>query len=299
MARIIRCLGEASGQSYHIWHGDCVDVLAQLPDQSVGFSIYSPPFESLFTYNDSECDIGNNATSAEFRQHYSYVVRDKLRVTQPGRLTAVHCSDLPSTKWKDGIIGTKDFSGDIHDIHLECGWHFVRRITIWKDPVVEMTRTKSLNLLHKQIMKDSTKSWPGLADYIMLFRAPGENMEPVRHSREEFPVELWQKWASPVWMDIRQTNTLNVQQAKEARDEKHVCPIQLDLVERAIIMWSNKGNIVLSPFMGIGSEGYVAMKMRRRFIGVELKQSYFNVAKKNIDGMENSSASLFDMGNAA
>lgn len=299
MARDVICLNEAKGENYHIWHGDCVDVLRQLPDRSVGFSVYSPPFESMFTYNDSECDIGNNANPEEFRKHYGYVVKDKLRVTQPGRLTAVHCSDLPSTKWKDGMIGTKDFSGDIRDLHQEAGWHFVRRITIWKDPVVEMTRTKSLNLLHKQILKDSTKSWPGLADYIMLFRAPGENANPVSHSRAEFPVELWQKWASPVWMDIRQTNTLNVQQARDSKDERHVCPLQLDLIERAIIMWSNRGDIVLSPFMGIGSEGYVSMKMKRKFVGVELKDTYFDVARKNIDGREKSAASLFDIGEAA
>ena len=282
MADIVRCLNEAHGEGYAAYMGDCVDVMRQLPPRSVGFSVYSPPFGDLFTYSASERDMGNNATDAEFRQHYTYAVREKLRVTKPGRLTAVHCSDLPSTKWKDGIIGTKDFSGLIHDIHLAEGWHFARRVTIWKDPVVEMTRTKALNLLHKQILKDSTKSWPGLADYIMIFRAPGENAEPIRHDPIEFPAELWQKWASPVWMDIRQTNTLNVAIAKANADEKHCCPLQLDLIERCLIMWSNRGDIVLSPFMGVGSEGHVALKLKRLFVGIELKDTYWRTGVRNL-----------------
>jgi len=293
MARIVRCLNDAHGDMWSAYNGDCCDVMRQLPDRSVGFSVYSPPFNSIFTYSDSECDMGNNATDAEFREHYAYAVREKLRVTKAGRLTAVHCSDIPTTKWKDGIIGTKDFSGTIHDIHLAAGWHFARRVTIWKDPVVEMTRTNALNLLHKQILKDSARSWPGLADYVMLFRAPGDNAEPVQHSPQEFPVELWEKWASPVWMDIRQTNTLNVAQARENADEKHVCPLQLDLIERSLIMWSNRGDIVLSPFMGIGSEGYVSLKLKRRFVGVELKESYFNVAARNLAKAEANAADMF------
>jgi DNA methylase len=267
--------------------------MRQLPDRSVGFSVYSPPFGSLFTYSDSECDLGNNMTDAEFKQHYSYAVREKMRVTMPGRLSAVHCSDIPTTKWKDGIIATKDFSGDIKAIHEACGWHFCRRITVWKDPVVEMVRTDALNLLHKQVLKDSSKSWPGLADYVMLFRAPGDNADPIEHDPQEFPVALWQKWASPVWMDIRQTKTLNVEQARENADEKHVCPLQLDLIERAVIMWSNRGDIVLSPFMGIGSEGHVSLKLKRRFVGVELKDKYFHVASRNLVMAEAGAVDLF------
>lgn len=293
MAGIVRCLGETHGELYGAYHGDCIDVMRQLPSRSVGFSVYSPPFGSLFTYSDSECDIGNNMTEAEFKQHYGYAVREKLRVTMPGRLTAVHCSDIPTTKWKDGIIATKDFSGDIKTIHEAEGWHFARRITVWKDPVVEMVRTDALNLLHKQVLKDSSKSWPGLADYVMLFRAPGDNPDPIEHDTQEFPVSLWQKWASPVWMDIRQTKTLNVEQARENADEKHVCPLQLDLIERALLMWSNRGDIVLSPFMGIGSEGHVSLKLNRRFVGVELKEKYFKVASRNLAMAQAGAVDLF------
>lgn len=268
--------------------------MRQLPDQSVGFSLYSVPFLSLFTYSDSECDMGNNAKDGDFMTQYGFAVREKLRLTKPGRLSAVHCSDLPTTKWKDGIIGTKAFSNMVHDVHLANGWEFCRRWTVWKDPVVEMTRTKALNLLHKQILKDSTRSWPGLADYVMLFRAPGENDEPVGHDRENFPVEQWQQWASPVWMDIRQTNTLNVQQARDNADDKHICPLQLDLIERCVLMWSNPGNIVLSPFMGIGSEGVVSLKQKRRFCGIELKDSYFRVGVKNLADAAANAVDLFD-----
>lgn len=289
----LMCLNEAHGEDWSIYHGDCVDVVRQLPDSSVGFSIYSPPFSNIFCYSDSANDMGNSASDAEFRQHYGYLIQEKLRVTKPGRLTAVHCSDLPSTKWKDGIIGCKDFSGDIHDLHLAAGWHFVRRITVWRDPVVEMTRTKALNLLHKQILKDSTKSWPGMADYVMLFRAPGDNAEPVGHSKSEFPVEQWQRWASPVWMDIRQTNTLNVAMAREGADERHLCPLQLDLIERALVMWSNPGDVVLSPFMGVGSEGVQAIKHHRRFVGVELKKSYFDWAAKHLRDAQGNAVDLF------
>jgi hypothetical protein len=204
------------------------------------------------------------------------------RVTKPGRLTAVHCSELLFTKWKDGRIGLKDFPGAIIKAHEAEGWTLHSRVTIWKDPVVEMTRTKALGLLYKQLKIDSTRSRQGMADYVLVFRAPGENAEPVGHDAAEFPVEQWQQWASPVWMDIRQTNTLNVQAARENGDERHICPLQLDLIERAVVLWSNPGDVVLSQFMGIGSEGVVAVKRKRKFVGVELKNSYFRKAVKNI-----------------
>lgn len=290
----IRCLNEAHGESWTAYHGDCVDVVGQLPDASVGFSVYSPPFQNLFVYSNSAADMGNSATDDEFREHYGYLIREMLRVTKPGRISAVHCSDLPSTKWKDGMIGTKDFSGDIRALHEAVGFHYIRRITIWRDPVVEMTRTKALNLLHKQLLKDSTKSWPGMADYLLLFRAPGENTEPVSHTRQSFPVEKWQQWASPVWMDIRQTNTLNVAAARERDDERHLCPLQLDLIERALLMWSNPGDTVLSPFMGIGSEGFVSLKQRRRFVGVELKEAYWSQACRHLANAEAGAVDLFD-----
>jgi DNA modification methylase len=290
----IRCLGEAHGEKWAAYHGDCVDVVAQLPDNSVGFSVYSPPFSNLFVYSDSLADMGNNANDGDFFQQYQYLLREMARVTMPGRLSAVHCSDLPLTKWKDGMIGIKDLSGDIIRAHQESGWILHSRVTIWKCPVVEMTRTKALGLLYKQLQKDSTRSRQGMADYLLVFRAPGENAEPVGQDSKMFPVDQWQQWASPVWMDIRQTNTLNVAVAREDKDEKHLCPLQLDLIERALILWSNPGDIVLSPFMGIGSEGYVSLKCKRRFVGVELKEAYFNQAAKHLAAQEASAPSLFD-----
>lgn len=290
----VKCLGEAHGEEYAAYHGDCVDVVRQLPDASVGFSIYSPPFSNLFTYSDSIADMGNSATDGEFFQHYRYLIAEKTRVTNPGRLSAVHCSDLPLAKWKDGVIGIKDFSGDIIRSHQDAGWILHSRVTIWKDPVVEMTRTKALGLLYKQLKKDSTRSRVGMPDYLLVFRAPGTNYDPVGQDEDKFPVSQWQKWASPVWMDIRQTDTLNVQQARDNSDEKHLCPLQLDLIERALLMWSNPGDTILSPFMGIGSEGVMSIKHRRRFIGVELKDSYFRVAAKNLDAASASAVDLFD-----
>ena len=292
----ISCLGEAHGRDWSIYHGDCARVVAQLPDKSVGFSIYSPPFSSLFVYSQSEADMGNSANDAEFMQHYKFMLREKLRVTKPGRMSAVHCSDLPYTKWKDGITATRAFSDEIRRAHEEVGFHFLRRITVWRDPVVEMTRTKALNLLYKQLQKDSAKSWPGMADYVMLFRAPGDNTEHVAHERgesSEITLDQWQKWASPVWMDIQQTNTLNVAMAREGQDERHLCPLQLDLIERAVIMWSNPGDVVLSPFTGVGSEGFVSVKQRRKFVGVELKDTYFKAASRHLAQAETNAVDLF------
>lgn len=295
----IRCLNEKHGVQYAIYHGDCVDIVRQLPDQSVGFSIYSPPFSNLFCYSDSECDMGNSADNDEFFRHYGYLLEEMARVTKPGRLSAVHCSEIPTTKWKDGVIGIYDLPGAIIRAHEDAGFVLHSRITIWKDPVVEMTRTKALGLLYKQLQKDSTRSRAGMPDYLLIFRAPGENTEPVSHDPKLFPVEQWQKWASPVWMDIRQTNTLNVRAAKDNADEKHICPLQLDLIERALVMWSNPGDIVLSPFMGIGSEGVVTLKTKRKFIGIELKASYFTQACKYVDDSERSADTLFDLADVA
>jgi hypothetical protein len=290
----IRCLGENHGDGYAAYWGDCCDVVAQLPDASVGFSVYSPPFSNLFCYSDSESDMGNSADDGEFIRHYGFLLNEMARVTMPGRLSAVHCSDLPLQKWKDGMIGIKDLSGEIIRAHQTAGWVLHSRVTIWKDPVVEMTRTKALGLLYKQLQKDSTRSRTGMPDYLLVFRAPGENVAPVGQDSAKFPVDKWQQWASPVWMDIRQTNTLNAAQARESADERHICPLQLDLIERALILWSNPGDTVLSPFMGIGSEGFVSLKQRRRFIGVELKRAYFERASRHLDAAESGAATLFD-----
>lgn len=296
---VIRCLNESHGPGYSAYHADCVDLVSQLPTESVGFSVYSPPFANIFVYSDSVADMGNCASDAEFDAHYRFLIGEKLRVTKPGRLSAVHCSDLTSSKWKDGVIGLKDFPGEIVRAHQEAGWIFHSRITVWRDPVVEMTRTKALGLLYKQLQKDSTRSRQGMADYVLVFRKPGDNAEPVGQRPETFPVSQWQKWASPVWMDIQQTNTLNVAMARDHADERHVCPLQLDLIERALVLWSNPGDVVMSPFMGIGSEGVVSVRMKRRFIGVELKDSYFRQACRYLDQADRSSASLFDAIEAA
>lgn len=281
---MVDCLNQAQGDGWTAYHGDCVSVLSQFPDSCIDFSVYSPPFGSLFVYSDSADDMGNSSSDGEFAEHYAYLVREKFRLTKPGRLTAVHCSDLPMTKWKDGAVGVKDFSGDIIRIHQEAGWIYHSRRTIWKCPVVEMTRTKHVGLLYKQLRSDSSKSRGGMPDYLLTFIKPGENAEPITHESADFPVEQWQEWASPVWMDIQQTNVLNVKVARSEKDEKHLCPLQLDLIERALVLWSNPGDIVLSPFMGIGSEGYQALKAGRKFIGTELKEAYFRQAVENLKG---------------
>jgi hypothetical protein len=282
--------------------------LPQFPDASIGLSVYSIPFFSLFTYSESAADLGNCQNEDEFFAQYTYIVREKLRVTKPGRLSVVYCCDLPTRKWKDGYIGSKRFSDQISELHDKIGWHFVRRVTIWRDPVVEMTRTKSLNLLHKQVIKDSTCSWPGTPDYLLIFRKPGDNAEAVSHTHADFPVDLWQKWASPVWYDIQQTDTLNnrasasrwigdpvsLDAVRDEDDEKHLCPLQLHLIERAVLMWSNPGDVVLSPFAGIGSEGVVALRRRRKFLGCELSERYFASAARNLAAAEANTGTLFD-----
>ena len=283
---MIECLDAAHGRDFIAYNGDCVSVAEQLDSESIGFSIYSPPFQNIFVYSDSEADMGNCTSDDEFNRHYQFLIRQVYRLTKPGRLTAVHCSDLPSSKWKDGVIGLKDFPGDIVRSHQEEGWIFQSRVCIWRDPVVEMTRTKALGLLYKQLKKDSTRSRMGMADYVLVFRKPGDNAYPVEQMPANFPVSQWQQWASPVWMDINQSNTLNVRMAKDGADEKHLCPLQLDLIERALTLWSNPGDVVLSPFMGIGSEGVTSLKLRRKFIGIELKPSYFKHACRYLEAQE-------------
>lgn len=287
VAAKIRCLGEHHTKTYSAYNADCVDLVSQLPKECVDFSVYSPPFGSLFVYSDSAADMGNS-TDVEFAEHYSYLVQEKFRVTKPGRLSAVHCSDLPMTKWKDGAVGIKDFSGDIIRIHQKAGWIYHSRRTIWKSPVTEMARTKHVGLLYKQLRNDSSKSRGGMPDYLLTFIKPGVNIAPITHTPETFPLNQWQEWASPVWMTIQQSNVLNVKLAREKNDERHLCPLQLDVIERALVMWSAAGDTVLSPFMGIGSEGVVSLKLQRKFIGVELKKSYWQQACRYLDGASTS-----------
>lgn len=288
----IRCLNETHGERFALYNGDCVDVLRQMPDACIDFSVYSPPFGSLFVYSPSIADMGNS-TDEQFADHYAFLVAEKFRLTKPGRLTAVHCSDLPMTKWKDGAVGIKDFSGDIIRIHQDAGWILHGRRTIWKCPVVEMTRTKHVGLLYKQLQKDSSKSRGGMPDYLLTFIKPGDNAEPIKHAPKDFPLDQWQEWASPVWMSVDQTRVLNVAAARSPNDERHLCPLQLDVIERAVVMWSNPGDVVLSPFAGIGSEGHGALQLKRRFVGVELKREYFEQASRQLAHIE-ASPGLFD-----
>jgi DNA modification methylase len=275
-------LNQNNGRNWSAIHGDCALGMSDLPDNSVGFSIYSPPFVDLFVYSDSSADLGNCANEAQFFEQYSHVIRQKLRVLKPGRLTAVHCTDIPTRKGKHGYIGLRPFSDQIVAAHMDAGFILHSRVTIWRDPVTEMQRTKALGLLYKQLQKDSSMSRTGLPDYLLVFKKPGDNCEPIAQNSREVPVDLWQQWASPVWMDIRQTDVLNGRMARTEQDERHVCPLQIPLIERAIRLWSNPGDVVLSPFMGIGSEGYVSLKTGRKFIGFELKESYWRQACKYI-----------------
>ena len=281
-----------------IWsahNGDCVRVARSLRDESVDLSVFSPPFADLFTYSDDKQDMGNCRDLEEFMVHFKFLVAELLRITTQGRLAAVHCVDLMASKWKDGEIELKNFSGEIVDAFRDAGWLYHCRVTIWKDPVIEMQRTKALGLLHKQLKKDSAMSRTGSPEYVLMFRKPGKNPKPIDHTADEYPVELWQKDASPVWMDIDQGNVLNGKMAREEKDQKHICPLQLDVINRILRLWSKKGDTVFSPFMGIGSEGYCAVKQGRRFIGSELKESYWKQACKFLERAEEEGRTLFDL----
>ena len=273
--------------------GDCVQLIQSIPDESIGFSIFSPPFAELYTYSDKLEDMGNSKDYQEFFKAFKFLVKELYRVMWGGRNIAVHCMDLPIQKGKDGYIGLRDFSGMILQAFTEVGFIYHSRVTIWKNPVTEMQRTKALGLLHKQVGKDAAMSRVGIPDYLMVFRKEGEHEHPVHCN---ISVDTWQKYASPVWMDINYSNTLDATKGRDEADEKHICPLQLDTIERAITLWSNEGDTVLTPFLGIGSEVYEAVKLNRFGIGFELKESYFKEAIKNIKGVEQlkSQKSLFD-----
>lgn len=273
--------------------GDCVQLIQSVPDESVGFSVFSPPFAELYTYSDKLEDMGNSKDYKEFFDAFKYLVKELYRVMWSGRNVAVHCMDLPIQKGKEGYIGLRDFSGMILSAFTEVGFIYHSRVTIWKNPVTEMQRTKALGLLHKQVGKDAAMSRVGIPDYLMVFRKDGEHEHPVHCG---ISVDTWQKYASPVWMDIDYSNTLNGAKGRDENDEKHICPLQLDTIERAITLWSNEGDTVLTPFLGIGSEVYEAIKLRRFGIGFELKESYFNEAVKNCRNIESeiNQKTLFD-----
>lgn len=277
-----QCIDQRTGSEYGVYQGDCVDVLKGIPDESVHYSIFSPPFADLYVYSNNERDMGNCKGDGEFLEHLGYMIRELYRVIMPGRLISFHCMDLPTTKFRDGFIGIRDFRGALISAFQEAGWIFHSTVVIWKDPVTAMQRTKALGLLHKQIKKDSCMSRQGIPDYLITMRKPGDNPERVTHTNESFPVQKWQNYASPVWMDINPSDTLQKTSAREHNDERHICPLQLDVIRRAVELWTNPGDTVLSPYAGIGSEGYVSVQDGRRFIGVELKESYFKQAVKNL-----------------
>lgn len=291
-------IDQVTTDRFAIYNGDCIDVLRGLPDGSAHYSIFSPPFASLYTYSASPRDIGNCKTHEEFYEHFRFLIPELFRVLKPGRLLSFHCMLLPTSKTRDGYIGITDFRGILIRAFQDCGWIFHSEVVIWKDPVQAMQRTKARGLLYKELRKDSVVSRQGLPDYLITMRKPGDNTEPVTKDAADFPVGQWQQYASPVWVrtgetdeetqfaaslpDINPNETLQYRSAREDDDERHICPLQLEVIRRAVKLWTNPNDVVLSPFAGIGSEGYVALQEGRRFIGAELKASYFKQAAANL-----------------
>lgn len=303
----MKCLAQERGKNWVLYNGDSVEILRGIPDNSIHYSITSIPFASLYTYSNSDRDMGNSRSYEEFAEQYQFLGKEWYRVMMPGRCVSIHCMNLPTSKERDGYIGIKDFRGDVIRWMQSLGFIYHSEVCIWKNPVTAMQRTKALGLLHKQIKKDSCMSRQGIPDYLVTFRKPGENPERVAHTNETYPVSHWQnvaspvwsEYASPVWWDINQSDTLNAKTAKDENDERHICPLQLPVIERGIELWSNPNDVVLDPFNGIGSTGYQALKMGRKYVGVELKESYYNVSIKNLQAAEmesgNSEPTLFDM----
>lgn len=279
----MKILEQQIEEFYSMYHGDSCEIVKGIPDNSIHYTIFSPPFSSLYTYSNSNRDMGNSKSDAEFYEHFKYLAKELYRITMPGRLLSFHCMNIPLMKQKDGVIGLKDFRGDLIKLFINEGFIFHSEVCIWKNPVTEMQRTKALGLLHKQIKKDSSMSRQGIPDYVITMRKPGENPEPIEHTNESFPVDLWQKYASPVWMDIRQSDTLQKKSARAEEDERHICPLQLEVIKRCICLWTNPGDIVLDPFAGIASSNYMALRLDRRTIGIELKDSYYVQAVANCE----------------
>lgn len=293
-------LNQEHSASWSLYNADCVELMMQMDDESIDYSVFSPPFAALYTYSDSIQDMGNSKNDDEFYEQFKFMVDELFRISKAGRLVSFHCMLIPAMKERDGYIGLKDFRGDLIRIFQKAGFIFHGEVTIWKDPLVEATRTKALGLMHKQLCKDSSMCRQGLPDYVVTMRKPGENKNLISHpaglsvyAGSETPAgkvlshEIWRKYASPIWTDIRQTNTLNKNPARESKDERHICPLQIDVIERCLTLWSNPDEIIFSPFAGIGSEGYQAVKMNRKSIGVELKTAYYNVAVSNMRMIEN------------
>lgn len=322
----IKAVEQVVTDRYAIYQGDSCELIRAIPSDTIHFGIHSPPFEGLYKFSNFDRDISNNDT-AGFWTHYQFLIQELLRVTMPGRIHAVHCMQLPTSKIRHGHIGMRDFRGEIVRAYEDAGWIFHSEVCIWKDPVVAQQRTKSIRLLHKQITKDSTISGQGLADYMLMFRKPGDNPEPVdgmfdryvgygnepasidsriasgkssADAEKWFSIEVWQRYASPVWMDINQSRTLQYRAGRDEKDEQHISPLQLDVIERCIELWSNPGDVVLTPFLGIGSEVYGAVAAGRKGIGFELKPSYFRQAVRNIAELDEAkTVNLFAMDGAA
>lgn len=280
---MINILDQVVKNNYAIYNGDSVDITKEIKNNSIHYTLFSPPFENLYVYSNSDRDMGNCKGDEEFYNHFKFLASELYRITMPGRLLSFHCMDIPMMKSRDGVIGLKDFPALLLKIFQDCGFIYHSKVTIWKNPVTEMQRTKALGLLHKQIKKDSAMCRQGLPDYIVTVRKPGENPERITHTNESFPVSIWQNYASPVWMDIRQSDTLQRKSARAEKDEKHIAPLQLQVIQRCIELWTNPGDIVFDPFGGIGSTPYVALTMGRRAIASELKESYFEQMKNNVE----------------
>lgn len=299
----MKILDQYTTERYSLINADTTEAIKDIPDNSIGLSVYSPPFSSLYTYSNSDRDLGNSRNDDEFFQHFEYIVKEIERIMMPGRIMAVHCMQIPTMKERDGYIGMRDFRGDLIRLFIKCGFIYHSEVCIWKNPVTEMQRTKALGLLHKQIKKDSCMNRMGMPDYLVIMRKGGDNPEKVTNTNETFPVDLWQdyaspvwqEYASPVWWDIVQSNTLN-RMFTDEESERHICPLQLDVIERVIKLYSKEGDVVFTPFMGIGSEVYQAVKMDRKGIGIELKKEYFEQAKKNLQALddERNQLNLFD-----
>ena len=280
----MNCINQVDRPDYTLFNGDCVEVISGLPDKSVDYSIFSPPFSSLYTYSNSPRDMGNSRTDAEFFEHFDHLIKELARVIKPGHCVSFHCMQLPTSKERDGYIGLKDFRGDLVRAFQKHGFIYASEVTIWKDPVTAMQRTKALGLLHKTVRTNATMCRQGIPDYLVTMRAPGDVEDKVDHGTD-IPVDEWQKIASPVWMDINPSDTLQFRSAREHDDERHICPLQLDVIRRGIRLWTKPGDVVLTPFLGIGSEAYCAVEMGRKAVGVELKHSDFGQAVKNLDAL--------------
>lgn len=315
----IKAINQKITSNYAIYEGDSCELMLGIPDKSIGYSLHSPPFEGLYKFSNSDRDVSNNEGES-FWMHYGFIIKELFRITKPGRLASVHCMQLPTSITKHGFIGMRDFRGECIRAFQAEGWIFHSEVCIWKDPVVAQQRTKSLRLLHKQIVKDKSMSGQGLADYIVTFRKPDKNEEPISGNFEFYigegkepepiesklgrmtqkeaekwhSVEVWQRYASPVWMDIKQGDVLTYRTGRDENDEQHISPLQMGVIQRCVHLWSNPNDIVFTPFMGIGSEVYGAVELGRKGMGIELKPTYYSQAEKNLAELDNRTENMLD-----